>query len=241
MTSIMSKTSARRLACDIRQMKDQSLSSHGIYYFHDDTHMLTGYALIIGPEGTPYFGGNYFFKFTFPVNYPYSPPQVTYCTNESEIRFHPNLYINGKVCLSILNTWHGDQWSSCLTLSSVLLAICTLFTTNPLLHEPGIQATDSALIVPYTAIVEYGNLDVAVCDILYKTSGIVKPFMEQFEPIMHALFCKNSHALIELAQRKSKEIPIAAVVRSPMYELAILVNYSRLVTKLVDLQNTLMT
>ena len=67
------------------------LSKDGIYYKHDETNMLLGYALIIGQKDTPYAYGNFLFKFSFPTNYPYSPPTVTYHTNDGLTRFNPNL------------------------------------------------------------------------------------------------------------------------------------------------------
>ena len=35
--------------------------------------------------------------------------KLTYLTNDGNTRFHPNLYRNGKVCLSVLNTWRGKD------------------------------------------------------------------------------------------------------------------------------------
>ena len=78
------------------------------------------------------------FEFNFPTNYPMSPPKLNYLTNDGSTRFHPNLYRNGKVCLSVLNTWRGEGWTSCQTIRSVLLILVTLFHNKPLLNEPGI-------------------------------------------------------------------------------------------------------
>lgn len=47
------------------------------------------------------------------------------------MRFNPNLYANGKVCLSILGTWDGPSWTPGMTLSSVLLSIQTLLSATP--------------------------------------------------------------------------------------------------------------
>ena len=46
----------------------------------------------------------------YPTEYPFKPPKVTYKTNDGFTRFNPNLYKNGKVCISLLNTWQGEQW-----------------------------------------------------------------------------------------------------------------------------------
>jgi len=52
----------------------------------------------------------------FPEDYPSSAPHIVFLTtNGGKTRFNPNLYSDGKVCLSILGTWRGEsgeQWSS---------------------------------------------------------------------------------------------------------------------------------
>ena len=40
--------------------------------------------------------GAYMFEFTYPTEYPFVPPKVTYLTNDGKTRFNPNLYRNGK-------------------------------------------------------------------------------------------------------------------------------------------------
>ena len=56
--------------------------------------MLRGYAVVFGPSDTLYRYGCYCFEFKFPTNYPFSPPKLTYMTNDGCTRFHPNLYRN---------------------------------------------------------------------------------------------------------------------------------------------------
>jgi ubiquitin-conjugating enzyme E2 Z len=157
----VSKDTLRRIISDIKDLRKNPLSAHGIYYEHDEQDMLKGRALIIGPADTPYADGFYLFKFQFPSNYPHAPPTVEFCTGDGYTRFNPNLYRTGKVCLSILNTWKGEPWSGCQTISSVLLAICTVLNAEPLLNEPGIMKThrdyDS-----YNEIIKYKNIEVAM-------------------------------------------------------------------------------
>lgn len=63
-------------------------------------------ALIIGPDDTPYANGCFEFDMLLPADYPSSPPSVLLVTTGGgQIRFNPNLYANGKVCLSLLGTW----------------------------------------------------------------------------------------------------------------------------------------
>ena len=159
------KDSLRRIISDIKELRKNPLTAHGIYYEHDETDMLKGRALIIGPADTPYADGFYFFTFQFPGNYPHAPPKVEFCTGDGFTRFNPNLYRTGKVCLSILNTWKGEQWSGCQTISSVLLALCTVLNDEPLLNEPGITKTHRDY-EGYNEIIKYKNIEVAIFGML---------------------------------------------------------------------------
>ena len=153
--NVNSKT-VKRLVKDVSEIYKNPLVDNGIHYVHDDENMLIGYALIIGPKDTIYQYGYYFFEFNFPKSYPFDPPKVIFHTRNGETRFHPNFYRNGKVCLSILNTWKGECWTSCQTIKSVLLTIVSLFETNSLLHEPGIRQ-DNIEVDKYNKIIEYAN------------------------------------------------------------------------------------
>lgn len=81
-------------------------------------------ATIMGPPDSPYEGGVFFLEITFPSDYPFKPPKVKFLTKI----YHPNINKNGGICLDILK----DQWSPALTISKVLLSICSLLTDpNP--------------------------------------------------------------------------------------------------------------
>lgn len=162
---VVEKSTIHRLAYDIKQIMNSPLTSHGIYYAHDYDNILKGYALIIGPKDTPYENGYYFFNLYFPVNYPHSPPKATFLTSDGHTRFNPNLYVKGKVCLSILNTWQGDAWTGCQNISSVLLSICSLLNEKPLLNEPGIDISHPDMF-KYNEILKFKNFEVANIAIL---------------------------------------------------------------------------
>ena len=167
--SSLAKSTRSRLIKDIKEMMKYSDTNNNIYYKHSEDDLLTGYALIIGDEDSPYRYGNYMFRFTFPEDYPFSPPKVKYLTNDGVIRYHPNLYKNGTCCLSILNTWKGDQWTSCQTILSVLLSISSLFQNNSLLLEPGVRMYHPD-VEKYNRIIEYKNIDFAVHEIVTMAS-----------------------------------------------------------------------
>ncbi|TXG71578.1 hypothetical protein EZV62_000157 [Acer yangbiense] len=97
-------------------------------------------AVIIGARGTPYHDALFFFDIAFPSNYPVKPPQVFYMSHG--LRLNPNLYKNGHVCLSILNTWHGkgnEKWNPAKsTILQVLVSIQGLvLNAKPYCNEPG--------------------------------------------------------------------------------------------------------
>jgi ubiquitin-conjugating enzyme E2 D/E len=81
-------------------------------------------ATLIGPSDSPYSGGLFFINIHFPPDYPFKPPKVSFQTKV----YHPNINSNGGICLDILK----EQWSPALTISKVLLSICSLLTDpNP--------------------------------------------------------------------------------------------------------------
>ena len=81
-------------------------------------------AVIMGPEDSPYTGGVFKLRIQFPLDYPFKPPHIQFTTKI----YHPNINASGMICLDILKT----QWSPALTISKVLLSICSLLTDpNP--------------------------------------------------------------------------------------------------------------
>ncbi|ADO67527.1 putative ubiquitin-conjugating enzyme E2 [Cafeteria roenbergensis virus] len=140
-------------------------------------------ALIIGPKGTPYENGLYFFELIFTKKYPYEPPTVFFKTIDGDVRFNPNLYANGKVCLSILGTWQGPGWKSVMTLTSILLSLQTLLHENPIINEPGqhhqlITGTES---INYNNYIIYHNFRLAINEVLFNKyfSNLKNKFKKQ--------------------------------------------------------------
>lgn len=134
----------------------------------DQENITKIHALIIGPADTPYEGGFFYFFLRCPPDYPIRPPRVRLITTGGGgVRFNPNLYRNGKVCLSILGTWHGPPWSASQSLSSVLISIQSLMSENPYHNEPGFEQErrpgDSKR---YNECILHETLRVSVCMML---------------------------------------------------------------------------
>jgi ubiquitin-protein ligase len=95
----------------------------------------------LGPTGTPYANGCFFFDFHL-NDYPNSPPRGQFLTTGgSKVRFNPNLYACGKICLSLLGTWNGPQWiPNQSTFLQVLISIQGLILVDdPYFNEPGFE------------------------------------------------------------------------------------------------------
>jgi ubiquitin-conjugating enzyme E2 D/E len=94
-------------------------------------------AMIFGPEDTPYAGGCFKLLINFGNEYPFKPPIVQFVTKV----YHPNINTAGGICLDILKT----QWSPALTISKVLLSICSLLSepnpSDPLMPDIAYQYT----------------------------------------------------------------------------------------------------
>lgn len=99
--------------------------------------------VIVGPEDTPYHNGVFEFHACFPSNYPEKEPKVLInTTGGGTVRFNPNLYDCGKVCLSLLGTWQGqdgESWNKqTSTFLQVLISIQSLILVDePYYNEPG--------------------------------------------------------------------------------------------------------
>ena len=190
----MNSINKKRLAKDIVDIIKNPLTDNGIFYKHDENDMLVGHALVMGPPDTIYNHGYYFFRFNFSLEYPFKPPSLEYLTNENGIRFHPNLYRNGKVCLSLLNTWRGEQWTSCQTIRTILLTLVTLFHNKPLLNEPGITEKYK-YFYKYNDMIEFSNYNTAIISVLNKK--IIPNMNEKFKDIILEKYRENKESILK--------------------------------------------
>ncbi len=107
--------------------------------------VLHWHSTIMGTDDSAYAGGVFFLDIHFPSDYPFKPPKVSFTTRI----YHCNINATGGICLDILK----DAWSPALTISKVLLSICSLMTdANP--NDP---------LVPDIAKVNYSKLNIKEC------------------------------------------------------------------------------
>ncbi|KAI1204565.1 uncharacterized protein F4807DRAFT_326083 [Annulohypoxylon truncatum] len=133
----------------------QTSLPEGIFICHGSSRLDIMKVLIIGPKQTPYEHGLFEFDLYCPLDYPNSPPLMKFkTTNGGKIRFNPNLYEDGKICLSLLGTWAGEPWrADQSTLLQVLVSIQSMILCEqPWYNEPGREETENK-----TQSVRYNN------------------------------------------------------------------------------------
>jgi len=155
----------RIMNIDMKRILSSDLNSNGIFIEFDEIDILKAKALIIGPKDTIYDNAYLFFTIEFPKNYPFSPPILTY-KSQNKVRIHPNIYVNGKVCLSILGTWSGPSWTHTMDITTVLLTIQSLLDNNPLANEPGYEkiSGNNLIYENYNKIIRYNTINSLIVD-----------------------------------------------------------------------------
>ncbi|XP_008812035.1 ubiquitin-conjugating enzyme E2 7-like [Phoenix dactylifera] len=100
----------------------------------DDNNIFEWSVTIIGPPDTLYEGGYFNAIMSFPANYPNSPPTVRFISE----MWHPNVYPDGRVCISILHAPGEDpngyelaseRWSPVHTVESIVLSIISMLSS----------------------------------------------------------------------------------------------------------------
>ena len=225
----MSSALKRIINKDIKEVINQNLISLGIYIHFDEDNMMKAKAMIVGPKGSLYENGFLFFDITFPKNYPFSPPDISYISRNS-IRIHPNLYVgqhssgNGKVCLSILGTWSGPKWTSIMDITAVLMCIQSLLDGNPLHHEPGQENNNSESNNVYNSVIKYESINT-----LLLKNYIDPPIgFEIFHENMKSEIDKIKEEQVKKLEIMNTENPKIIKALVPIYRINTIIDYSKL-------------
>jgi ubiquitin-protein ligase len=157
-------TKAARLAImkEIRSSARLTLEQDGMLLRFDPSNIQIAYMVLLGPDSTPYEHCFFLFKFWLSPRHPSSPPRATYLTNNGTYLFNPNLYIDGKVCLSIFGTWSGPGWQPS-TLECVGQTLrAAVFVDTPIRCEPAFSSYSGSMAAPYSRLVEFHSLDFSI-------------------------------------------------------------------------------
>ena len=191
-----------------RLIRDFQLLNHDAQnnnFFVDNSSDLSKIdTIIIGSKDTPYEGGFFWIQMIPKERYPFESPKGKFMSPVQNLRVHPNLYCEGKICLSILGTWSGPSWTSLLNFSSIILSIQSILCDNPITNEPGCEncKKDSLMSINYNMVVKYTTLRIILnflqrkyCISLYlqdKVNEYVINNIDEYEK----LFSENKENLI---------------------------------------------
>ena len=229
--------SQKRLMHDCKQINKNPLYSSGIYHKWDNDDLYHVRAVIFGPEDTPYEHGAYFFDIHFTEKFPFAPPKVKFMTLDGKVRFNPNLYVCGKVCLSILGTWSGPGWTSVQNISSILLSIQTLLNNYPIQNEPGFEKESGKKSKDYNKMIEHANIRLATIDMINNPpSGF-----ECFKEVLVKNFFQNYKKFLDICKKKSKKSWENTTVKAPIYSWQEKYRYTNMIKKLNSLHVALKT
>jgi len=206
--ALRNQVAIRRTMAEIKKLNNgkDDLAKDGIYFHIDPDKLGLFYFMLIGSSDTPYEGGFYFFKLYITDTFPFEPPVVEFCSqfnsDKNLVRFNPNLYENGKVCLSILNTWQGPGWTSIMSIESICQSILSLvLCNNPLKNEPGYEHwSRKSQVAQYSEYIEHEMLRYTIYIIQYVPRSFI-----MFKNIMIEYFKKHYAEYKSRAEKLSME------------------------------------
>jgi ubiquitin-protein ligase len=184
----------------------------GIFFRQDSTNLSLFKFLIIPNEDTPYKYGCFVFEVFLSSNFPNEPPKVIHITSKkNDFRFNPNLYADGKVCLSLLGTWSGqsesEKWmapsethSGSTFLQLVLSIYSMIFTEYPWYNEPGRERNISDAKINNQSN-NYNN-EIKVGTIKYAIMNQIKYPEYGFESIIKSHFKLKKDEIIEYLKKE---------------------------------------
>ena len=130
MASKKTSTAVRRLMTEYKQLLNDAPEGILAGPMSED-NFLERECLMVGPPDTCYEGGVYAATLSFPEDYPLNPPKMVFT---SPI-FHPNVYKNGEVCISILHAPGDDpnmyesaaeRWSPIQSVEKILVSVISM-------------------------------------------------------------------------------------------------------------------
>eukprot|EP00357_Protocruzia_adherens_P022751 CAMPEP_0115037534 /NCGR_PEP_ID=MMETSP0216-20121206/42858_1 /TAXON_ID=223996 /ORGANISM="Protocruzia adherens, Strain Boccale" /LENGTH=387 /DNA_ID=CAMNT_0002417737 /DNA_START=159 /DNA_END=1322 /DNA_ORIENTATION=+ len=174
---------------------------HSCFIRIDKKKMQYSRAVIFGAHDTPYAHGGFLYDIFVEESYPDVPPKVNIMTTGGgTLRFNPNLYESGLVCLSLLGTWEAEyedqKWNATTSnMGQVLLSIQSLvMNENVIENEPDYEWASSNANEAYSNIIKFGNVKFAMID-------MIKNPPEGFEKIIKTHFYyKREQILADVEQ-----------------------------------------
>jgi ubiquitin-protein ligase len=187
----------KRLIRDLKILNDEkeALGARGIYTHVNESDM-TNMKILIVPRSkqdtesglvSPYTGGLFLFEVSIPSDFPLTPPKVKFNPKQGTCRFHPNYYETGKVCLSVINTWAGEDWTPSMSLLSIINILEERFNERALCFEPGKENASHGMLIEYNQCIEYAKYTNCIIPIMTNKYEVYA----DFQSVLVAEFLKN--------------------------------------------------
>ncbi|CAH1115912.1 unnamed protein product [Phaedon cochleariae] len=161
--------------------------------------------MIEGPAKTPYEDGLFLFDIQLSIDYPRSPPLVHYISYSTE-RLNPNLYVEGKVCVSLLGTWMGrgtEVWGPNSTLLQLIVSIQGLIlVAEPYYNEAGYEKQNDTQQGIENART-YNEL--VILKLVQSMKELLRSPPEVFKAEIYAHFARNGQKLCDRLNRYCNE------------------------------------
>lgn len=139
-------------------------------------------------------------------------------TGAGSVRFNPNLYSTGHVCLSILGTWRGPPWTPALNIMSVLLSIQSLLNKEPYFNEPGYTKGRPGMEKQsneYSENIQYETLRVAVLGMIKNNFGETTALPKELKDKIRSRYVEQYDEYTDVIKRniKPNETKYAALLK----------------------------
>jgi len=138
-------SAAVKISKDLKSILEEPVE--GIFCeLFDESNVFDWRIFFEGPQGTPYQGGVFEAKMSFPQDYPMSPPSLKII---SEF-FYPNVYKDGVVCISILHAPGNDpfsgelpeeRWLPTQTVATIMLSFQSMLSDPNILSPANLDAS----------------------------------------------------------------------------------------------------
>lgn len=201
---VLPKKSIRRLGSEIASFRKvlPMHKSSSIFVRVNELDIRKMRVAITGPEGTAYDSGIFVFDLYVPSDYPSTSPLMN-IVNQGGFRFNPNLYDNGKVCLSLLGTWPPNQWhKETSTLQQVFVSIQgQILVDTPYYNEPHVEAhygtkRGDDLNKTYNNHIQYFNMKYTMCEMLKHPQNY-----PEFESVVKKHFLSKRKHILETCKK----------------------------------------
>jgi len=127
----MSTQATARLTKELKELIKNPVEGFKVELV-DDNNLFQWHVYIQGPPGTDFEGGIFKALMSFPEEYPNAPPKMKFLSDV----WHPNIYPDGGVCISILHTpdpmnpqeREEETWRPIQTVESILVSVCSMMS-----------------------------------------------------------------------------------------------------------------